>query len=247
MKQYGLIGFPLKHSFSKQFFTEKFKQENIDSEYLNFEISDIKNFAEIINSNPNLAGLNVTIPYKEAVIPFLDELVPEAKEIGAINVITISQKDNRPYLTGYNSDVIGFQQSIAPLINKNIHKKALILGTGGASKAVERGLKNIGIETTYVSRKKSFGILTYEELNQHTFEEYKIIVNSTPLGTFPNVDEAPEIPYQYLTNDHLLYDLVYNPTETKFLRMGKEAGAEIKNGAEMLELQALAAWDIWNK
>lgn len=247
MKQYGLIGFPLKHSFSRQFFTQKFSGEGIDSEYINFEIPDIKDIIGIIKNNTYLAGLNVTIPYKESVLPFLNELDTGAKEIGAVNVIKIDRCGKEPYLTGYNSDIIGFQRSIAPLINKTIHKKALILGTGGASKAVEKGLKNIGIETTYVSRKKNPKTLIYEELNENIFEEYSVIVNSTPLGTFPNIDEAPNIPYQLLTPNHLLYDLVYNPAETKFLRMGKEAGAKIKNGAEMLELQALSAWDIWNK
>lgn len=247
MDTYGIVGNPLVQSFSPRFFSEKFQKEGIDAAYLKFEIPEITLFPEIISSSPDLKGLNVTIPYKEKIIPFLDELDPQAKEIGAINVVKVTRKNGQVKLIGYNSDIIGFQNSIAPFIKKDIHKKALILGTGGASKAVAKGLENMGLEYIFVSRTKKEGQLTYEELDKDIFDSYTVVVNASPLGTFPDVDAAPDIPYQYLTSNHLLYDLVYNPAETKFLRLGKERGATIKNGGEMLELQALAAWDIWNR
>lgn len=247
MDKYGLIGYPLGHSFSKRFFTDKFQREEIDAVYSNYEISDISLFPEIIKSEIDLKGLNVTIPYKEAIIPFLDGLDAEAEAIGAVNVIKVIRENNSVKLIGCNSDIIGFQNSIKPLINNKIHKKALILGTGGASKAVIKGLENLGIDSVYVSRKPREGAFTYGELNRTILEEYTVVINSSPVGTFPNVDDAPDIPYQYLSSNHLLYDLVYNPSETKFLVLGKSRGASVKNGAEMLELQALAAWDIWNK
>lgn len=246
-KKYGLIGYPLKHSFSQKFFTNKFLVENIDAEYLNFEIPSIDEFTSIIKDNADLIGLNVTIPYKEAVMPFLNRIDDEAKRIGAINVIKIEREKDQTILTGYNSDIVGFQNSISPLIKPH-HKKALILGTGGASKAVIEGLKNIGIESTYVSRgKKQENTVLYSELTEEIFKEYTVIVNSSPVGTFPNIDEYPDIPYQYITEKHLLYDLVYNPSQTTFLKKGAEQRATIKNGAEMLELQAIEAWNIWNK
>ncbi|MBP1617120.1 MAG: Shikimate 5-dehydrogenase [Bacteroidetes bacterium] len=246
MEKYGLIGFPLKHSFSRKFFTEKFARENMDAEYLNFEIPNIDQLPEIIAANRELRGLNVTIPYKEKVIPFLDELDSQAQEIGAVNVIRIERNGGKVRLVGYNSDLVGFQNSIAPLIQPEIHRKALILGTGGASKAVRRGLLNLGLETKYVSRRPAEGQFTYDDLNREVLNQYKVIVNSTPLGTFPNVDEAPEIPYELLGEENLLFDLVYNPEETKFLKLGKNKNAKVKNGAKMLELQAIAAWEIWN-
>lgn len=247
MDTYGIVGNPLVQSFSPRFFAEKFHRESIDAEYLKFEIPEITSFTEIISANPNLKGLNITIPYKEKIIPLLDELDSQAKEIGAINVVKVTRENGQVKLIGYNSDIIGFQNSIAPLIKKDIHKRALILGTGGASKAVAKGLENLGLEYIFVSRTKKDGQFTYEALDKNIFGEYTVIVNASPLGTFPDVDAAPDIPYQYLTSNHLLYDLVYNPAETKFLRLGREKGATIKNGAEMLELQALAAWDIWNR
>lgn len=247
MDTYGIVGNPLVQSFSPRFFSEKFRREGIDAQYLKFEISEISSFPQIISSQPDLRGLNITIPYKEKIIPFLDDLDPQAKEIGAINVVKVIRENGKAKLIGYNSDIIGFQKSILPFIKKDIHKKALILGTGGASKAVAKGLDNLEIEYAFVSRTKKEGQLTYDELNKNTFDEYTIVVNASPVGTFPDVESTPDIPYQYLTSNHLLYDLVYNPAETKFLRLGKEQGSIIKNGAEMLELQALAAWDIWNK
>lgn len=247
MEKYGLIGYPLKHSFSKSFFNEKFSSENINAEYVNFEISDIKKFKDVIAKNPDLKGLNVTIPYKEQIIPYLDGLSTDAKEIGAINVIKFT-KDNKgkSQLIGYNSDIIGFTQSIQPLLLSH-HKRALILGTGGASKAVFHGLQKLGIESKYVSRTAKFGMFTYEDLTQEILDEYKIIVNCTPVGMYPLVDECPDIPYKYLTPEHLLYDLLYNPNTTLFMKKGEEMGAVTKNGLEMLLLQAFAAWDIWNK
>lgn len=247
MKTFGLIGYPLKHSFSYRFFGDKFTNEGIDAQYSNFELENIGLLPQIIKENPELAGLNVTIPYKEQVIPFLDELDSTAKAIGAVNVIKITRDGDKIHLKGFNSDLIGFQNSISPLIDSSIHTKALILGTGGASKAVEYGLKDLGIETKYVSRSPKNGIITYQELTQELLAEYKVIVNASPVGTFPNVDECPNIPYQYLNSDHLLYDLVYNPPITKFLELGAKQGAKTKNGSEMLQLQAIAAWDIWNR
>ena len=247
---FGLIGFPLKHSFSSKFFTEKFAREGIDAEYLNFEIEDILQIREVIIFNQHLRGLNVTIPYKEQVIPFLNEITPEAQKIGAVNTIKIEREPDNMYfyhLTGHNTDYIGFRKSIEPLIRPETHKKALILGTGGASKAVRQALEDLNIEWKYVSRSSGDGRFTYDELDENILKEYKIIVNCSPVGTFPNTDECPDIPYPYLTNEHLLYDLVYNPAETLFLKKGKAHGASIKNGAEMLELQALAAWEIWTQ
>ncbi len=249
MDTYGLIGFPLKHSFSAKFFTEKFMRENIDAEYLNFELEDILDIRRVILFNQHLKGLNVTIPYKEKVIPFLHDISPEAERIGAVNVIRIERKPGDMYyykLTGYNTDYTGFKNSLNPILKTDVHRKALILGTGGASKAVAQALKDLNIDWTYVSRSKGDNRLTYNELTSAIILDHKLIVNASPVGTFPDVDNCPDIPYQYLTTGHLLYDLVYNPETTLFLKKGKEQGAVIKNGKEMLELQALAAWEIWN-
>ncbi|MDR1811149.1 MAG: shikimate dehydrogenase [Prevotella sp.] len=243
--RYGLIGYPLGHSFSQRFFTEKFEQESINAEYLPYPLADIAEFPALVASNPELKGLNVTIPYKEQVIPFLDEMDANAQEIGAVNVIRLFKDGGKTKLKGYNSDMYGFQNSIAPLL-KPQHAKALILGTGGASKAVMQGLKNLGISIRLVSRSRREGMITYEELDEKIMQEYTVIVNASPVGTFPNVDERPQIPYQYLTDRHLLYDLVYNPAETVFLKKGRTQGAQTKNGEEMLHLQAVKAWEIWN-
>lgn len=247
MQKYGLVGYPLKHSFSIGYFNEKFSSEKIEAEYINFEIPDINNFPEIIEANPNLHGLNVTIPYKEKVIPYLDELDKQTAAIGAVNVIKIIRnKGGKPKLIGYNSDIIGFTQSIQPLLQSH-HKKALILGTGGASKAVFHGLKNLGIEAKFVSQTARFGMLTYEELNAEIIKEYTVIVNCTPVGMYPKVDACPDIPYEAITSEHLLYDLLYNPNITLFMKKGEAKGAVTKNGLEMLLLQAFAAWEIWQK
>ena len=247
MQKYGLIGYPLKHSFSIGFFNEKFKSEGIDAEYVNFEIPEINDFMEVIEENPNLCGLNVTIPYKEQVIPFLDELDKDTAKIGAVNVIKIVRgPKGKVKLTGYNSDIIGFSQSIQPLLQP-YHKKALILGTGGSSKGIYHGLKNLGIDSVFVSRTQKEGMLTYEELTPEIMAEHTVIVNCTPVGMYPKVDFCPAIPYELLTPNHLLYDLLYNPNTTLFMKKGEEHGAVTKNGLEMLLLQAFAAWEIWNK
>lgn len=248
MQKYGLIGYPLKHSFSIGYFNEKFAAENIDAEYVNFELPCIDNFPDVVEGNANLCGLNVTIPYKEQVIPYLDELDADTARIGAVNVIKIIRlPKGKVKLVGYNSDIIGFTQSIEPLLQPH-HKKALILGTGGASKAIFRGLENLGIEATFVSRTQKEGtFLTYEELTPEVMAEHTVIVNCTPVGMFPKVDFCPNIPYQLLTPDHLLYDLLYNPGETLFMKKGTAQGAVVKNGLEMLLLQAFAAWEIWNR
>ena len=246
MDKYGLIGYPLLHSFSKGFFNNKFESERQDAEYINFEIPDISEFKALIAENPDLKGLNVTIPYKEQVIKYLDGVSDAVKEIGAVNVIKFIRVKNKLKLKGYNSDVIGFSDSIKPILNES-HKNALILGAGGAAKAVAYALKKLGIESIYVSREPKKGQLIYSDLDEKIISEYTIIVNATPLGMFPNVDEAPDIPYQYLTSNHLLYDLLYNPDVTKFMKLGKEQGAFVKNGLEMLLLQAFASWNIWNE
>lgn len=237
---YGLLGYPLGHSFSRNYFNNKFEAEDIDAEYINFEIPDINMLMEVISEYYNLNGLNVTIPYKEQVIPFLDELDEDAANIGAVNVIKIIHKNNDLILKGYNSDVVGFCDSISPLIKPHM-KKALILGTGGAAKAVCYGLKKLGIESQFVSRKKTENTITYPEINKDIIDEHHIIVNTTPLGMYPNVDDCPDIPYELLTEKHLCYDLLYNPDETLFMKNAKGYGATVKNGLEMLLLQAFVS------
>ena len=246
MDQYGLIGNPLKHSVSQGFFNDKFAAENIDAEYNNFEIPSIEAFKSIIKNNPQLKGLNVTIPYKEQVIPYLDQLSENAQLIGAVNVVKIERaKKGKAKLTGYNSDIIGFKDSIQPLLQPH-HTKALILGTGGSAKAIYYGLKQLEVEGTYVTRKKtSSAELTYSEINEEVIKTHTVIVNCTPVGMWPHVEECPNIPYHLLTKEHLLYDLLYNPNETLFMKKGKELGAKVKNGLEMLLLQAFASWDFW--
>lgn len=245
MDKYGLIGVTLEHSFSKGFFNEKFQNEGIDAEYINYAIPSIDNLLEILNTNTELKGLNVTIPYKEQVMKYLDAISPEAKAIGAVNVIRVEHKGNKPYLKGFNSDVIGFTRSIEPLLER-YHKKALILGTGGAAKAVNYGLKSLGIETQYVSRRRSLNSLIYDDISPKLIKEFNVIINCTPLGMYPNVEEFPKLPYEAMDSHTLLYDLLYNPDETLFMRKGKEHGAVVKNGLEMLLLQAFASWEFWN-
>lgn len=244
--QYGLIGYPLGHSFSRSFFTKKFQEEKIDAEYLNFEIPEASTLLRIIQEHPHLKGVNVTLPHKVAVIPLLHELSPEAAAIGAVNVIRITHTPTgETYLKGFNSDVIGFTDSIRPLL-KSYHRKALVLGTGGASKAICRGLENLGIEWTYVSRNSGPDRLTYSQLTPMILKEYMVIVNCSPVGMYPKVDQCPSLPYECLTASHLLYDIVYNPTTTLFMKRGAEQGATVKNGIEMLERQAIASWEFWN-
>lgn len=252
MKEYGLIGLTLGHSFSKKFFTDKFNREGIDARYLNFEIPDIRCLQEIILDHPHLEGLNCTIPYKEAIIPYLDNITPEAREIGAVNVVKIQRDGSHAgghsmdgiRLTGFNSDIIGFTGSIAPLLKPH-HRKALILGTGGAAKAINVGLKKLGLECTYVSRKGSEGRLAYTEITPQTLQEHHVIVNCSPVGMYPHTEEVPSLPYEAISPNHLLYDLIYNPQTTLFLQKGAQQGATVKNGQEMLELQAIAGWNFW--
>lgn len=247
MKKYGLIGHPLGHSFSRSFFNQKFCTEHIDAEYVNFDIDDIKELKSVLRENPALEGLNVTLPYKTQVIPLLDEIDKDAKQIGAVNVIKFQKgRFGKLKLKGYNSDIVGFKDSIKPLI-KDTHKKALILGSGGASKAIFQGLKQLDIESLYVSRAKADGCITYDEITPEIMEEYTVIVNTTPLGMSPHTDTFPDIPYDLLTPAHLLYDLIYNPDETLFMQKGEEKGATVKNGLEMLLLQAFVSWRIWNE
>ena len=254
MTTYGLIGYPLGHSFSRKFFTEKFEQEDIDAQYLNFEIPSIEEFPNIIASHPELLGLNVTIPYKQQVMQYLDEISPEAKAIGAVNVVRCQRStvNCQPKLTGYNSDVIGFVESIKPLLKPD-HEKALILGTGGASKAIHYGLEEkLGMETLFVSRKLStvncqLSTITYNDITKDLLQDYTVIVNCSPVGMFPKVDECPALPYEAMNENHLLYDLVYNPLETLFMKKGAAQGATVKNGLEMLHLQAIASWEFWTQ
>ena len=242
MTKYGIIGYPLGHSFSRGFFTEKFARESIDAQYLNFEIPDVSMLSDVLRDNPELRGLNVTLPHKQAVIPLLDEMSEEAMEIGAVNVIRVRNGK----LKGFNSDIIGFTNSIKPLLQPH-HRKALVLGTGGASKAIRVGLNRLGIEWTYVSRSLRDGMVTYEDITAETLQEYTVIVNCSPVGMFPKVDAAPAIPYELLSPLHLLFDCVYNPEETLFMKKGRKQGATVKNGLEMLHLQAIASWNFWNE
>ena len=246
IKKLGLIGFPLGHSFSAGFFKSKFQKEKIEGySYQNFEISSIELLPEIITNNPDLLGFNVTIPYKEAVIPFLDELSPEAKAIGAVNTVKIYRENGTVKLKGFNTDCFGFSESLKPFLASN-HYKALILGTGGAAKAVEYVLKNIGIEVLYVSRNASAkNEVPYDVINKIAVKSFPLIINSTPLGMHPNTDSCPSIPYEHLDSNNLLFDLIYNPKETLFLKKGKAKGAITLNGLQMLKLQAEKAWEIW--
>lgn len=247
MKTFGLIGYPLAQSFSYKYFTNKFTAENIDARFLNFEIPAIEELPNLLDHHPYIAGLAVTIPYKEKIIDYLDELDETAQKVKAVNSIKITWKNKKPYLKGYNTDLIGFRNSIQPLL-KDHHKKALILGTGGAAKAVGYALEMMGIEYKFVSRKAdSPNIINYNTLTKKHYEEYTVIINSTPLGMYPNIDQCPEIDYSSIDQKHLLFDLTYNPDHTKFLQMGAKNGATTKNGLEMLYLQADASWTIWNE
>ena len=219
MDKYGLIGYPLGHSFSISYFNQKFADEGIDARYENFEISSIDQLQEVLDTNPNLKGLNVTIPYKEKVMEFLDNVTPEAQAIGAVNVIRVKHEGKNIRLKGYNSDVIGFTQSIEPMLDKKWHKKALILGTGGASKAINYGLKSLGLETVFVSRYERPGTIQYESVTPEVVKEYNVIVNCTPLGMYPHTDECPKLPYEAMDYHTILYDLIYNPDETLFMNL----------------------------
>ena len=241
MLEFGLLGKSLSHSFSKTFFTDFFQKNNIVGKYQNFEIPSIDRVSEIF-SNGNLKGLNVTIPYKQEIIPFLNKLSDEAFNIGAVNVVQF--KDGE--IIGHNTDAYGFHQSIKPFLT-NLHERALIIGTGGASKAVEYVFKSLGIDVIFISRnpdkENQFG---YNEINEHMLRACKVIVNCTPVGTFPNFEETIPFPFEYLSQDHLVVDLIYNPKQTTFLKKSKEFGATILNGESMLQQQALKSWEIWN-
>lgn len=241
---YGLIGKKLGHSYSASFFNNKFRKEGIEETYELLPIENIQDITKLLERYPDLKGLNVTIPYKEDVISFLNEVSTEAKEIGAVNVIKVNRSKENIILKGYNTDVTGFRMSLQPLLRDDI-KKALILGTGGASKAVDHVLKKRGIQTTFVSRNPNDSQLSYNGLTKEIIKNNLLIVNTTPLGMYPKIEEAPDIPYHYLTPRHVCFDLIYNPEETLFMQKAGVQGATVKNGLEMLEQQALAAWDIW--
>jgi len=244
VKLFGLLGKNIEYSFSRGYFSDKFQNLKLKKhKYVNFDLEDIKNFPLIIQQNENLKGFNVTIPYKEKVIPFLDKLDKTARKIGAVNTVKLTKRGN---LKGFNSDVVGFEKSIMPLL-KSHHKKALILGTGGASKAIAYALKRNDIKYIFVSRNpEGRKEISYDKLNEDIIKKYAIIINSTPLGTSPNIEKCPDIPYQYISEKHILFDLIYNPAITTFLSKGKAKGATIKNGLEMLELQAEESWRIWH-
>ena len=242
MRRYGLVGKRISYSFSPGYFRGKFEELGLsDCTYQLFDLPDIEDFPLLIRKYPDLRGLNVTIPYKQAVIPFLDRLEGEAKHIGAVNTIRISGSE----CIGYNTDVTGFRESLAPLLRDN-DRRALILGTGGASRAVARGLEQLQIEYRYVSRQAGGAFLSYSELDKSMLGDYQLLINATPLGTFPNIGDAPDIPYEGIGSSHLLFDLIYNPPQTTFLKRGSERGARTLNGMEMLRLQAEASWEIWN-
>ena len=240
-RKFGLIGKNIDYSFSKKYFSEKFKKENLDCTYLNFDIENISLIESILQKN-GISGYNVTIPYKQEIIKFLDEIDEVAKAIGAVN--TIKKIDNKNI--GFNTDCIGFEKSLIPLIENKKPDSALILGGGGASKAVKHVLKKIKINYSTVSRKEGKSEFIYENLNDVIINRFKMIINCSPVGTFPNINKCPNIPYKHLTKEHVLYDLVYNPIESLFLRRGRELGCKTKNGLEMLEIQANESWRIWN-
>lgn len=244
MRTFGLIGHPLSHSFSALFFSEKFERESIrDSAYSLFPLTDIAELPHLLAEKAPL-GLNVTIPYKVSVLPFVEELDPAAAEIGAVNCLKISYVDGRPFIKGYNTDAYGFEASLSPLLQVH-HQKALIFGDGGAASAVKYVLNKLGIQFKSVLRKPAAGGILYGELDEALLAEHSLLINTTPVGTYPNVAACPEIPYSFVTSKHLAYDLVYNPEETLFLKMVKERGGTTKNGLEMLQLQAERSWEIW--
>lgn len=242
MHKYGLIGKNIDYSFSKAYFNQKFKDLNIKAKYDNYDIDHILKFKNILHKEKHLKGLNVTIPYKESIIDFIDDLDYNAKTIGAVN--TIKVENNKLY--GYNTDIYGFIKSLFPLLEKH-HKKALVLGSGGASKAICQGLKSFDISYKIVSRNpKQNAQISYDQIDEKIILSHKIIINCTPLGTYPNIQNSPDIPYQFLTKKHLLYDLVYNPKVSTFLAQGKQQNAKICNGYDMLKFQAEKSWEIWN-
>ena len=245
MRKFGLIGYPLGHSFSPGYFTEKFNKEGIDAQYDGYALAEATEALDLLKNDAELVGLNVTIPHKQAVMPLLDALDDTAEKIGAVNVIKVRRNGDKLHLKGFNSDCIGFERSFVKKLHPT-HKKALVLGTGGAAKAVYYTLNKLGIAFKKVSRQGGQDKISYDELKQIDLKEYPVIINCTPLGMAPKVDVAPDLNYGQLDKNSYLYDLVYNPLETLFLKKGKEQGATVCNGLEMLHLQAEAAWEIWN-
>ena len=246
MRKYGLIGYPLGHSFSKKYFTEKFLRENIrDCSYENYPLTSIRELPELISSENDLCGLNVTIPYKSEVIKYIDEVENEAAQVGAVNVLKIKQGETDIRICGYNSDITGIKDSLLPLLNQDVGG-ALVLGTGGSSKAVCHVLTGLNLNYTLISRYPKPGCLTYSEINETLLKRCRLIINTTPLGMYPHIEGKPDINYDQLTEDHILFDLVYNPLLTTFLRLGKEKGTAILNGLKMLQRQAETSGEIWN-
>ena len=243
MKRYGLIGHPLKHSFSRDLFTEKFEYEGLDCRYQNFDLKTIEELHDVMERYPDLCGFNVTIPYKEAIIPFLDDIDETAKQVGAVNVVKIENGK----LKGYNTDVYGFEQLLARAINGKAIEHALLLGTGGASKAVQYVLKQRQIPYSIVSRSSEKGDFTYDTLTDAILKQNHLIINTTPLGMAPRIDDFPDIHYQALNNKHILIDLIYNPKETAFMSLGKTWGAKVYGGMQMFEEQAKKTWELWQE
>lgn len=247
MEIYGLIGKKLTHSFSPDYFSKKFSNLKLNAEYCLYEMEDISGFMEVLRNNPGLIGLNVTIPYKKEVIPFLDEIDAVADDLGAVNTIKIYHKNGRRFLKGFNTDVVGFEQAIHPFVEGREKLTALILGTGGSAQAVAYVLNKLAINYHFVSRTAGGdNFFSYKNLSQEIMLQHKLIVNTTPIGMFPLIEDAPPIPYDFISKNHILFDLIYNPSETQFLRKGKNQGAIISGGIRMLEIQAEASWKIWN-
>jgi len=249
MKTFGLIGYRLGYSFSSGYFTDKFKALELnDHEYVNFELDSIDDFPTIFENDREIGGLNCTIPYKQEVMKFMDEIDEEAKAVGAVNTIKIIKNGDKRILKGYNSDIIGFRNSLEPMLTPN-HKKALILGTGGASKAIKHVLNQLNIDYISASIEDHLNDkeIKYSDISGDLIKEYTLIINATPLGTYPKIKECPSIPYCSISSNHILFDLVYNPEVSKFLKKGKKNGAKIKNGLEMLHGQAEGSWEIWNR
>lgn len=247
MRKYGLVGYPLGHSFSKKYFSEKFSKENIpDCVYNNYPLENLDHLEDLIKSDEDLVGLNVTIPYKSQILRFVDVLDPEAKEIGAVNVLKIKRQSDQFTIFGYNSDVTGIRDTLLPYIKDNV-RNALILGTGGSSRAVSFVLNKLGLNVSHVSRERKPGIRNYSDVTPAIIRNTQIIVNTTPLGMFPDIENKPDLDYSALTQDHVLFDLVYNPEMTSFLKMGADKGCITLSGLKMLHSQAEKAWEIWNE
>ncbi len=246
MKRFGLIGYPLEHSFSPAYFRKKFRKENLQATYELFPLKNIEKFQKLVKSHPDLCGLNVTIPHKQSIIPYLHHISDEAKATGAVNTLKIEQ-ESRQVITGYNTDVVGLQNTIQELVQSKLDVQALILGTGGASVAVQFALKKLSVPFTLVSRKAKQESLTYQQIDRATMQHHHLVINTTPLGMYPGIEEFPPLPYNAITSNHIFYDLIYNPEKTRFLKQAEAKGARIMNGLKMLEIQAEASWRIWNE